>query len=170
MNKSMLSVICTGIALLLLSNVFLSNYASHIFSTASGQQEGIKNIIKKSSSRDNSVQGNVDERTAQVLDKANKLRKVAGERVPNQYIVVLKDGTDLTRGTSPSAPNMRESARSAAEEARSQGATLRHVYEHAIKGYAVRVPNQQVLDRLLANPSVDFVQPDIKLKAFSPRE
>ena len=36
-----------------------------------------------------------------------------------------------------------------------------------VKGYAVRVPNQQVLDGILANPAVDYVQPDLKVKAFS---
>ena len=54
-----------------------------------------------------------------------------------------------------------------AEEARNQGATLRQVYEHVLKGYAVRVPNQQVLDRILANPAIDYVQPDKKVKVFS---
>ena len=36
-----------------------------------------------------------------------------------------------------------------------------------LKGYAVRVPNQQVLDRILANPAIDYVQPDKKVKVFS---
>lgn len=169
MNKSILTVICSGIVLLLLSNTICSNYASHIFPSAFGQQESNKGVIKNNNNRDNSIQNIVDERTAKALENANKLRKVAGEKVPNQYIVVLKDRMALTPSTSPSAPGISASAsvRAAAEEARNQGATLRHVYEHAIKGYAIRVPNQQVLDRILANPTVDYVQPDIKLKAFS---
>jgi subtilisin len=166
-NKSILTVICSGVVLLLLSNAILSNYASHIFPSALGQQESNKSVVKNSNNRDNSGQTIIDERTGQAPDNANKLRKVAGEKVPNQYIVVLKDRMALTPSTSPSAPSTSASVRAAAEEARNQGATLRHVYEHAIKGYAVRVPNQLVLDRILANPAVDYVQPDIKLKAFS---
>ena len=84
----------------------------------------------------------------------NKLKQVKGEIVPGQYIVVLKND----RPTDP---------RAVANEARNQGVVVRHVYEYAIKGFAIRVPNQQVLDRLLANPRIDYVEPDMKVKALS---
>ena len=102
------------------------------------------------------LQSTIDDRAAQSLENAKKLRQVAGERIPNHYIVVLKDKT------APAAE-----VQSAAEEARSQGAVLRHLYEHAIRGYAIRIPNDKVLDSILKNPEVDYVQPDVKVKAFS---
>jgi len=166
MSKRILAMVATGFVFMLVSNAILSNLPSYIFSSASGQEESNKNILNNNTNnnRGNSIQSVNDERTAQALENAKKLRKVSGENVPNQYIVVLKNREAITPSTSLSAST---SARSAAEEARNQGATLRHIYEHAINGYAIRVPNQQVLDRILANPAVDYVQPDKKMKAFA---
>lgn len=36
-----------------------------------------------------------------------------------------------------------------------------------MKGYAIRVPNDQVLQSILKNPEVDYVQPDMRVKKFS---
>src|SRR6476619_1209937 len=58
------------------------------------------------------------------------------------------------------------SVRASADEARSQGALVRHVYEHAIRGFAIIIPNDRVMKAILNNPRVDYVQPDLKLKAF----
>jgi subtilisin family serine protease len=126
--------------ILLFSSSIFSGSISPIFSNVSAQ-----------SNRDEDVNDRLNQR----VDLSAKLREVEGERVPNHYIVVLKDSA---------APVT--SVRSSAEEARSQGAELRHVYNNAIRGYAIRVPNQDVLDSILSNPSVDYVQPDTKLKAF----
>lgn len=108
-------------------------------------------------------QGNIDDRVSQSLDNAKKLRQVAGERIANHYIVVLKDR--VPTNSFPSTDS--DSVRSLAEKARSEGAVLRHIYEHAIRGYAVRVPNEKVLESILKDPEVDYVQPDMKIKAFS---
>ena len=124
MSKSLLATVATGFVFLLVSNAILFNLPSHILTSASGQEESNKNIINNNNNRGNSLQSIIDERTAQALDNAKKLRKVSGEKVPNQYIVVLKDRKAITPSTSPSAST---SARSAAEETRNQGATLRHV-------------------------------------------
>jgi len=104
---------------------------------------------------ENNVAGQtrIPEREAAIQDRAKKIRQVTGEIVPNQYIVVLKDN------------NLRSSdIRSLANEARFDGATVRHTYEHALKGFAIRIPNQLVLDRILSNPRVDYVEPDTKQK------
>ena len=87
------------------------------------------------------------------LDIEKKIRQVSGEKVPNQYIVVLKNANFKT-----------SDVQSLVNEARAEGASIRHIYEHALKGYAVRVPNQHVLDRILSNPDVDYVEPDTKQK------
>ena len=91
--------------------------------------------------------------------------------IPNQYIVVLKNR--ITTATSPpnglsssssssasTSPTTADSVRASAEKARSEGAVIRHLYEHALKGYAIRVPNDQVLQSILKNPEVDYVQLD----------
>jgi hypothetical protein len=106
-------------------------------------------------SDNNSRQNNADDRVAQTLANAKKLRQVPGEIVPNQYIFVLKDSTAQSA-----------SVRASADEARSQGALVRHVYEHAIRGFAIIIPNDRVMKAILNNPRVDYVQPDLILKAF----
>ena len=85
-----------------------------------------------------------------------KLRDVKGEKVPNQYIVVLKDNNLLSPGK----------IKSLAGEATSQGAALRHIYDHALGGFAIKVPNEKALEAILKIPEVDYVEPDIKVRAF----
>jgi subtilisin family serine protease len=84
----------------------------------------------------------------------SKLRQVLGEIIPHSYIVVLKNGL-------PGEPL------SLAQDAISRGAHIQFVYNNAIRGFAIETPDKQVLKSILLNPSVDFVEPDIKVQAFS---
>ncbi|PWU82664.1 MAG: peptidase S8 [Candidatus Nitrosopolaris wilkensis] len=84
----------------------------------------------------------------------SKLRQVLAETIPHQYIVVLKNGVT-------------ESAQSIAQQAISGGGIVPFVYNNAIKGFAIKIANKLVLNSILSNPSVDFVEPDIKVQAFS---
>ena len=84
----------------------------------------------------------------------SKLRQVLAETIPHQYIVVLKNGVT-------------ESAQSIAQQAVSRGGIVPFVYNNAIKGFAIKIANKLVLNSILSNPSVDFVEPDIKVQAFS---
>ena len=103
-----------------------------------------------------SLQNNiVDDVRINIQDITKKLRDVKGEKVPNQYIVVLKDNNFLS------------SVSSLAGEAKSEGAALGHIYDHALHGFTIKVPNEKVLEAIMANPEVDYVQPDVKVKAFS---
>ena len=71
--------------------------------------------------------------------------KKAGAVVPDRYIVVLKDN---------------ENSRSVAEEHRSErAAEVSHVYEHALRGYAARIPSNR-LPEIEADSRVQFVQQD----------
>jgi subtilisin len=143
-NNTLGKIVASFFILLIFSSMMLQGSLSGYFGNAFGQ------LDNKISDR------NIDDRTAQSLDSGKKLREVSGEKVPNQYIVVLKDR------------NLPSTAvQSVAEEARNQGALVRHVYEHAIRGFAIRIPNDRVLDSILKNPEVDYVQPDVILKAFS---
>jgi subtilisin len=84
-----------------------------------------------------------------------KLKQVLAETIPHQYIVVLKNGVT-------------ETPQSVALQAISRGALVPFVYNNAIKGFAITIPNKLVLNAILSNPSVDFVEPDVKVQAFSP--
>jgi hypothetical protein len=66
------------------------------------------------------------------------------------YIVVLKDV--------PSA------AAVAGEHAEKLKGTLKHVYEDALKGYAIEL-NESQLEKLAADPRVDYVEPDQPVQA-----
>ena len=66
-------------------------------------------------------------------------------KIPGQYIVVLLDDVQ----PSDAANDM----------AREHGLELRHVYSHALKGFAARVPSGR-LQALEKDPRVAFVEPD----------
>lgn len=101
------------------------------------------------------LQDRIDQIRNNAQSIVKKLREVPGEKIPNDYIVVLKDNNFLS------------SVLSVAGKARSDGATIRHVYDDALHGFSMRVPNDDVLEQIVANPGVDYVQPDVKVKAFS---
>jgi subtilisin len=82
-----------------------------------------------------------------------KLRQVLAEAIPNQYIVVLKNET--------------ENSQSVAQQAIGMGAHVPFVYDSAIKGFTINISNKLVLNSILSNPSVDYVEPDVKVQAFS---
>lgn len=65
-----------------------------------------------------------------------------GATIPGHWIVVLRDNHPDPAGF-----------------ARQQGHTPSHVYRHALKGYAVQLPDRAVAG-LRHNPNVRFVQPD----------
>lgn len=83
-----------------------------------------------------------------------KLREVLGEIIPHQYIVVLKNGVT-------------ENPQSVAQEAIGMGGHVPFVYDSAIKGFTINIPDKLVLNSILSNPLVDFVEPDVKVQAFS---
>jgi hypothetical protein len=88
-----------------------------------------------------------------VQNMANKLREVSGEKIPNDYIVIMKD-------------DFLSSVQSLAGEAKREGAAVQHIYDHVLPGFTIKVPNDKVLEAIVENPEVDYVQPDVKVKAF----
>ncbi len=71
--------------------------------------------------------------------------------IPDRYIVVLEEGA-----LDPTAV--------AREHARGHGAEVLHTYQHAIKGYAARLTDEQ-LDRVRADRRVVHVEPDQTTRA-----
>jgi subtilisin len=100
------------------------------------------------------LQEKKDEIRVDAQNMAEKLREATGEKIPNDYIVVMKN-------------DFLSSVHSLASKAQSEGATIEHIFDHVLPGFAVKVPNNKVLETILQNPNVDYVQPDVKVKAFA---
>jgi len=75
----------------------------------------------------------------------------ASDKIPNQYIIVLKDGV---------------SANQVASEHEKKGAQVLHVYEKAINGFAAVVPNQ-LLDAIKKDSRIAYVEQDQIVQAFA---
>jgi len=76
--------------------------------------------------------------------KANKIQ--------DQYIIVLSDSSDLQNEIG---------------KAKSKGAEILYEYKHAIKGFAVKVQNDQALENIKKNnPSISYVEPDYEVQIF----
>jgi subtilisin len=85
-----------------------------------------------------------------------KFKEVKGQKIPNHYVVVLKQGNFLS-----------SSVMSSAVKAINQGATIRHIYDHALDGFAIKVPNNYVLAAVMKMPEVDYVEPDVLVRTFT---
>lgn len=77
--------------------------------------------------------------------------QAANAKIPGQSIVVLKDTSR---------------AQSVADEARARGAEVMHVYNYAIKGFAIRAP-EDVLQQIRNDPRVDYIEQDQAVAAFA---
>lgn len=95
-----------------------------------------------SGSRDDRSPGNGNDSTP---DHAAVLDLDHPRRIPDQFIVVLEAGSD--------APGL---ARSMANR---HGGEVLNVYEHALKGFALRIPETAV-QGILRNPNVRYVEAD----------
>ena len=71
----------------------------------------------------------------------------------SQYIVVLKDNSSKTPMQS-------------AEEAKVKGAQILYIYDSALKGFAIKVPSEKVLEAIIkTNPNIEYVEPDMTAQA-----
>ena len=77
--------------------------------------------------------------------KANKIQ--------GQYIVILSDDSDLQNEIG---------------KAKTKGAEIIQEYQHAIKGFAVKINNYKVLENIKNNnPSISYIEPDYELQTFA---
>src|SRR5829696_1780870 len=79
------------------------------------------------------------------------VEKNAGQAVPDRYIVVLKSDANASKV--------------AEEHSRRLSAEVTSVYEHALRGYAAKIPSAK-LSEVRADPRVEFVQQDRTAVAF----
>ena len=146
-GSSIVQIIVMAITLIaLLCSSSVSSPISESFFEAEAKPVGASSLQDKIA----------DNLRTNVQDITTKLRDVKGEKVPNQYIVVLKDDPFVSPGK----------VKSLAGEATNQGAALRHIYDSALDGFAIKVPNEKTLEAIMKIPEVDYVEPDIKVKAF----
>jgi subtilisin family serine protease len=83
-------------------------------------------------------------------ESKEKFRKSA-RAIPDQYIVVLKDDV----------PGMDNSS-VATDLARAHGGVIKHIYEHAIKGFSIQLPESAAI-ALSHHPLVDHVTEDAEI-------
>ena len=77
-----------------------------------------------------------------------------GEVIPGQYIVVLNDDT----------VNLREILTNVASQINIEGTEILHVYENALNGFTINVPNERIIEVLEQNPFVDYIEKDKVVK------
>src|SRR5215210_6113958 len=70
--------------------------------------------------------------------------KTPTDKIPDTYIVVFEEGA------------VGDPRAVADEHARANGLRLKHVYRHAIEGYAAVFPNEQSRRRVENDPRVDY--------------
>ena len=84
---------------------------------------------------------------------ANAAPNQKANKIQGQYIIVLSDDSDLASET---------------EKAKSKGAEIIHEYKYAIKGFAVKVQNDKVLEMIKKNnPSISYIEPDYEVQTFA---
>lgn len=100
-------------------------------------------VLAQQSGLDRRAPGDGDQRAA--------AENSGGQAVPDRYIVVLKSDAN---------------ARKVAEvHSRGLGAEVTSIYEHALHGYAAKIPSAR-LSEVEADPRVQFVQQDRTAVAF----
>ncbi len=80
--------------------------------------------------------------------QVSQSQPIAGEAIEDQYIVVLKKGARPSKVLS------------------SQGLEAQHTYNHAIKGFSLKIPNNRALEALRNNKNVKYIEKDLEVQAF----
>ena len=85
--------------------------------------------------------------------------------IADQYIITLKDNT-ITR----TPKGLEDVLNNLTAKVESQGAKVIYVYKYSLKGLTIKVPNQQILEKLLndlrSNSMVAAIEPDKSVHAF----
>ena len=92
------------------------------------------------------------------------------EKIPNQYIVVLKpsaiSSSSSGRSATSEAKAIYKTLKSMAAEAKIKEENVIHTYENTIKGFTIRVPNQSSLAAIQSDPRVEYVEQDQRVTIF----
>ena len=79
--------------------------------------------------------------------------------IPNQYIIYLEENTEGSNTIDP--------VEFFNSELKDTGTELLQVYDNVAKGFAIKVPNEKVLEDLKKNPSVKYIGQDKRTEAFT---
>lgn len=79
--------------------------------------------------------------------------------IPNQFIVYLKDENE--QENKPTDPLEFFNS-----ELKNTGTELLQVYNNVAKGFAIKVPDEKILEELKKNPLVEYIGQDKKISAF----
>ena len=91
------------------------------------------------------------------------------EKIPNQYIVVLKPSASSSSSSKSATSELKaiyKTLKSMAAEAKIKEENVIHTYEHTIKGFTIRVPNQSSLAAIQSDPRVEYVEQDQRVTIF----
>lgn len=77
--------------------------------------------------------------------------------IPNQFIIYLRDNKES---------NSIDPLEFYNSELKDTGTELLYVYFHVVKGLAIKIPNEKVLEQLKNNPSVVYIGNDRKISTF----
>ena len=107
-----------------------------------------ENIYTKDDSDNSSKQEDIDESKSE-----------DNNVIPNQYIIYLNDNKQGSNTIDP--------LEFFNSELKDTGTELLHVYDNVAKGFAIKVPNEKVLEKLKDNPSVKYIGQDKRTSAFT---
>jgi subtilisin len=78
--------------------------------------------------------------------------------IPNQFIIYLQDNKEENNSIDP--------VEFYNSELKDTGTELLYVYYNVVKGLAIKIPNEKVLEQLKNNPLVEYMGNDRKISAF----
>ena len=94
----------------------------------------------------------------------NQTKIGSNNTISGQYIIILKD--EVTR----TAKGLQDTLDNLTAKVLNEGAKVIYVYKYSTKGLAIRVPSQQVLEKLLndlkKDPRIASIEPDKSVQAF----
>ena len=106
----------------------------------------------------------VDNSTTSKNNIMNKTSTDVNKTISDQYIITLKDEVTRTpKGLQDALDNL-------TAKVQSEGAKVIYVYKYSTKGLAIKVPSQEILEKLLddlrRDPRVAAIEPDKTVQAF----
>ena len=115
----------------------------------------LENIYTKADSKNISSLSNSSSNDQDLADKKSS----QDNKIPNQYIVYL-EGSDQEETNSLDPLEFYNS------EVKDTGTELLQVYNNVMKGFAIKVPDETILEDLKNNPYVKYIGQDQKISAF----
>jgi Peptidase inhibitor I9 len=84
---------------------------------------------------------------------------IENSNIPDQFIVYLKEENETENKTINPLDFFNS-------ELKHTGTELLQVYNNVAKGFAIKVPNEKILEELKKNPLVEYIGQDKKISAF----